>query len=72
MIPAPVTTRHHCFHCLKHLQLLKIEIVNMKTKPPYVIVYEPRGNLSSGFPTRLDSNRPAQLQRQARVLKFWI
>ena len=29
-------------------------------------------NLSSGFSTRYDSNRPAQLQRLARVLKFWI
>ena len=29
-----------------------------------------RENLSSGFPTREDSNRPAQLQRLARVLKF--
>ena len=29
-------------------------------------------NLSLGFPTRVDSNRPAQLQRPDRVLKFWI
>ena len=29
-------------------------------------------NLSSGFATRYDSNRTAQLQRLARVLKFWI
>ena len=29
-------------------------------------------NLSSGFATRSDSNRPAQLQRLARDLKFWI
>ena len=25
-----------------------------------------------GFSTRLDSNQPAQLQRLARVLEFWI
>ena len=29
-------------------------------------------NLSSGFATRVDSNRPAQPQRLARVLKFRI
>ena len=29
-----------------------------------------RENLSSGFPTRLDSNRPSQLQRLARGFKF--
>ena len=29
-----------------------------------------RENLSSGFPTRVDSNRPAQLQKLAGVLKF--
>ena len=29
-------------------------------------------NLSSGFPTRVDSNRPAELQGLARVLKFRI
>ena len=28
--------------------------------------------LSSGFPTKWDSNQPAQLQRLPRVLKFWI
>ena len=31
-----------------------------------------RGILSSGYPIREDSNPPAQLQRPARVLKFWI
>ena len=31
-----------------------------------------RENLSSGFVTRVDSNRPPQLQRLAAVLKFWI
>ena len=31
-----------------------------------------RENLSSGFPTRYDSNRPAQLQKLARVFTFWI
>ena len=30
----------------------------------------PRETLSSGFATSLDSNRPAQLMRLARVLKF--
>ena len=29
-------------------------------------------NLSSGFATRLDSNRPAQQQKLVRFLKFWI
>ena len=29
-------------------------------------------NLSLGFPTKWGSNRPAQLQRLARGLKFWI
>ena len=29
-----------------------------------------RENLSSGFSTRYDSDQPAQLQKQARVLKF--
>ena len=29
-------------------------------------------NLSSGFATSLDSNRPAQLLRLARVLKFQL
>ena len=28
--------------------------------------------LSSGFPTRVDSNQPAQLQRPASVLKLWV
>ena len=31
-----------------------------------------RENLYSGFSTMYDSNRPAQLQRLATVLKFWI
>ena len=31
-----------------------------------------RENLSSGFPTRWDSNQPAQLQKLARGLKFRI
>ena len=26
----------------------------------------------SGFPTRPDTNRPVQLQKRARCLKFWI
>ena len=25
-----------------------------------------------GFPTRSDTNRPVQLQKKARILKFWI
>ena len=29
-------------------------------------------NLSSGFATRKDSNRPAQPQKLATGLKFWI
>ena len=29
-------------------------------------------NLFSGFVTRQDTNQPAQLQRVARILKFWI
>ena len=32
----------------------------------------PRQNLSSGFPTKWDSNQPAQLQRLARKLKFCL
>ena len=31
-----------------------------------------RENLSSGFATRYDSNRPAQPHRLATVLRFWI
>ena len=31
-----------------------------------------RENLISRFPTRVDSNRPVQAQRLAKVLKFWI
>ena len=31
-----------------------------------------RENLSTGFPNRWDTNRPAQLMRLARVLKFWL
>ena len=31
-----------------------------------------QGNLSSGFATKWGSNRTAQLQRQVRILKFWI
>ena len=31
-----------------------------------------RENLSSGFATKVDSNRPAQLQRLARGLKIWL
>ena len=31
-----------------------------------------RQNLSSGFPTKQDSNRTAQLQRLARKLKFHL
>ena len=36
--------------------------------------YEPyhEKNLSSGFPTRIDTNRAVQLQKMARGLKFWI
>ena len=33
---------------------------------------EPRENQSSGFPTRSDTNRSVQSQRQARDLKFWL
>ena len=29
-------------------------------------------NRSSGFPTKFDTNRPVQSQKQARSLKFWI
>ena len=29
-------------------------------------------NLSSGFATRIDSNQPAQLQKQVRVMKLQI
>ena len=29
-------------------------------------------NLSSGFPTREDSKRPVQLQKQAWVFKIWM
>ena len=35
-------------------------------------VYEPRENLSSGFATRVLSNRPAQPQKLGRGLKCWI
>ena len=31
-----------------------------------------RENVSLGFPTRPDTNRPVQSQKQARTLKFWI
>ena len=31
-----------------------------------------RENRASGFPTRSDTNRPVQLQKMARSLKFWI
>ena len=31
-----------------------------------------RENRSSGFPTRSDTNRPVQSQKQARSSKFWI
>ena len=31
-----------------------------------------RENRSSGFPTRSATNRPVQLQKMARGLKFWI
>ena len=31
-----------------------------------------RENLSPVFPTRLDANRPVEVQRLDRVLKFWI
>ena len=42
---------------------------------PYMVIYNyalSRENLSSGFANRLDSYQPAQLQRQARVLNFWV
>ena len=29
-------------------------------------------NQSSGFPTWSDTNQPAQSQKMARILKFWI
>ena len=29
-------------------------------------------NQQSGFPTKLDKNRPVQSQKQARTLKIWI
>ena len=35
-----------------------------------IILAAMRENLSSGFPTKWDSNRPAKLQRLARKLKF--
>ena len=35
----------------------------------YIILSEKR---SSGFPTRSDTNRPVQSQKQARSLKFWL
>ena len=40
----------------------------------HMTIYEPchEKNLSSWFATRLDSNQPAQLQRWARGLKFWL
>ena len=38
----------------------------------YLSHFISRENLSSGFASRYDSNQPAQLQRLARGLKFWI
>ena len=38
----------------------------------YIIRASLRETLSLGFATRVDSNRPAQLQRLARGLKFCI
>ena len=36
----------------------------------YIILALPWENLSSGFATRMDSNRPAQSQKLGRGLKF--
>ena len=38
----------------------------------YIIRAAMPENRSSGFPTRSDTNRPVQSQKQARTLKFWI
>ena len=36
-------------------------------------IFEPRHKRTVfGFPTRVDSNRPTQLQKLARGLKFWV
>ena len=42
------------------------------TKPTINNRASSRENLSLEFATRVDSNQPAQLQRLARGLKFWI
>ena len=41
-------------------------------KPYPIIRTASQENLSSGFSTKVDTNRPAQLQKLARGLKFWI
>ena len=39
---------------------------------PYYICAATQENRSSGFPTRLDTDRPVQSQKKARSLKFLI
>ena len=55
------------------------KIVDWDVKPQHnqpkeiwIIGASSRENLSSGFATRVDSNRPAQPQKLGRDLKFWI
>ena len=63
-----------CYFAIMYLyKEIKFKPTNIGSKINWsgiqIIWASMRENLSSGFPTKLDSNRPAQLQTLARILK---
>ena len=59
----------------RYLLLMILVLLKVFVLGNVALVYNsatPRENLSSGFAIRVDSNRPAQQQKLARVLKFPI
>ena len=61
--------RVHSFHLGKLCELSTF-VTLIDSAISFDNKFGPRQNLSSGFPTMLYSNKPAQLQRLARILRF--
>ena len=60
------------FSILLHIHRLSFKEVHFCNAQYIYHLSLSRENLSSGFLTRVDTNRPAQLQKLAGVLKLWI
>ena len=69
--PVNVDRKCMCTRTKSQFILILVHFKNMQFKQPSLI--ESRcEDLSSGFATRVDLNRPAQLQKLCRGLKFRI